>query len=156
MGDLTVNTVEVDFVMKTVRQTDYMNVIWDDENRIQITEWPGGYVGDRIREGLDLALEAFIELRKAHPDAAWLGDTRELGVINATNQEWIDKDWFPRFLATGVQLMAVLAPKSTISKMAVEAIVARVPGTSLTSRYFVSPEEATEWVISERKAAQET
>ena len=137
-----------------VYTNEYLKIIWDEVHHTQITQWPGGYVGKQIREGLDMGLTEFIKLQKKHPDAAWIGDTRDLDVINTVNQKWIDADWFPRFLRTGVRLMAVIAPKSMISTMSVKAIVSRVPETALTVRYCQTIKESNDWILTERQTTR--
>jgi hypothetical protein len=43
--------------------------------------------------------------------------------------------------------MAVLMPKSGLTKMNVEDILGRVPGTKLAVAYFETIEEAKEWLM---------
>lgn len=128
--------------MKTVHSNEYIDIILDEDSKSQITYWKGGFVGDKIREGLDLGLTEF----KKHPGWQWVGDTTNLGVIGEDNQNWINTDWFPRFLATGVKYMAVVVPSSVISKIAVKNIVQKIPGTALTSKYFDNQADALKWI----------
>ena len=132
-----------------------MTIFWDDERHFQLAQWTGEYLGDRIREELDRALAEFINLQKLYADAAWLADIRELEVINAENQKWCDNDWFPRFLATGITLMAIVTPKSVIAKMSVEAVVSQVPMTNLTIRYCPTIDAAAAWLERARRGQKD-
>lgn len=137
--------------METLKELSYLKVVWDNESKTQITTWIGGYDGRDIRKGLDIALDIFKDKKKTVPDCEWIGDTRDIGVIGDEDKEWIDTDWFPRFLATGVKLMAVVIPKSAIASMSVKLIVSKIEGTNLTSKYTSTVEEAIKWIVSERR-----
>jgi hypothetical protein len=133
--------------MKTVRQFPYLLLIWDDKSRSLISQWLGGYDGRNLREGLQAALA---EYKKYLPSAQWIGDTTDIGVIGMEDQEWIDKEWFPAFLSTGVKFMAVVQPKSAVAKMSVNSIVSKVPGTQLTVFNCASLEEAQAWMKKQK------
>jgi hypothetical protein len=134
--------------LKLLKSFDYLDVMWDEVSKATICQWKTGYVGNKIREGLETGLELFKQYR---PDAEWIGDTTNLGVIGDADQDWINKDWFPRFLSTGGKYMAVVVPKSILSKMAVEAIMQKVEGMNLTMKYFDSLTDAQKWMQGVRK-----
>ena len=129
--------------MQTVKEFPYLLLIWDKESRALISQWRGGFIGRNLKEGLQAALDEYI---KHLPDAQWIGDTTDIGVIGNEEQAWIDTEWFPKFLATGVKYMAVVQPKSVVAKMSVDAIVSRIPGTQLTVYNCATLDEAREWM----------
>ena len=133
--------------MKTLREFPYLVVLWDEEARSVVSQWRGGFVGRDIKQGLDAALE---EYKKYLPKAQWIGDTTDIGVIGQEEQAWIDKDWFPRFLGTGVKFMAVVQPASAVAKMSVKSIVSRVPGMQLTVFNCATLEEAKKWMKEQK------
>lgn len=133
--------------MKILREFPYLVVLWDEESRSTVSQWRGGFIGRDIRQGLDAALE---EYKKYLPKAQWIGDTTDIGVIGQEDQIWIDKDWFPRFLGTGVKFMAVVQPASAVAKMSVNSIVSRVPGTKLTVFNCATLEEARKWMKEQK------
>lgn len=133
--------------MQTVKEYPYLLIIWDPESRGLITQWRGGFEGRHIREGLLAGLE---EYKKRLPHAQWIGDTTDIGVIGLEDQAWIDAEWFPKFLATGVQFMAVVQPKSAVAKMSVRSIVSKVPGTKLTVFNCASLQEARDWMKKQK------
>ena len=133
--------------MKTVKEFPYLTIMWDEETRSVISQWHGGHVGRNIKEGLDSALEEY----KTHlPGAQWIGDTTDIGVIGLEEQEWINTDWFPRFLATGVQFMGVVQPKSAVARLMVDQIVSKVPSTQLTVFNCATQEEARAWMKEQK------
>jgi hypothetical protein len=133
--------------MQTVKEFPYLTIIWDEETRSIISQWHGGHVGRNIKEGLDTMLE---EYKKHLPGAQWIGDTTDIGVIGLEEQEWINTDWFPRFLGTSVQFMAVVQPKSAVAKLMVDQIVSKVPGTQLTVFNCATQEEARAWMKEQK------
>jgi hypothetical protein len=133
--------------MQTLKEFPYLVIIWDEETRSVISQWRGGHIGRNIKEGLNSALE---EYKKRLPGAQWIGDTTDIGVIGLEEQTWIDKEWFPAFLATEVQYMAVIQPKSAVAKLMVDQIVSKVPGTRLTIFNCVTLEEARKWMKEQK------
>ena len=129
--------------MQTVRVFPYLALIWDADSRALISQWHGGFKGRNLKEGLDAGLEEFIKHR---PGAQWIGDTTNIGVIGDEEQQWIDTHWYPRFLGTGVEYMAVVQPRSALAKMSVNAIVSKIPGVQLTIFNCATLEEAREWM----------
>mgnify|MGYP005638242625 CR=1 FL=1 len=129
--------------MITVKEFPYLTLIWDSVSRALILQWRGGFKGRNLKQGLDVGLEEFIQ---RHPEAQWIGDTTDIGVIGDEEQQWIDTNWFPRFLATGVKYMAVVQPRSALAKMSVRAVVSKIPGGQLTIFNCATLEEAREWM----------
>jgi hypothetical protein len=129
--------------MQTVRKFPYLTLIWDEESRALIAQWKGGFVGRNIKEGLDAGLEEFLKYR---PGAQWIGDTTEIGMISEGEQAWINADWFPRFLQSGVKYMAVVQPWSVLARMSVKEIVAKIPNSQLIVFNCANLEEARAWM----------
>jgi hypothetical protein len=133
--------------MQTVKEYPYLSLMWDSECRALISQWHGGFKGRNLKEGLLAGLEAF---KKYRPGAQWIGDTSDIGVIGDEDKAWIDKEWFPAFLATGVKFMAVVQPKSVVAKMSVAEIVSAVPGTQLTVYNCTTLAEAQAWMKQQK------
>jgi hypothetical protein len=133
--------------MQTVKEFPYLSIIWDEETRSIISQWHGGHVGRNIKEGLSTTLD---EYKKKLPDAQWIGDTTDIGVIGLEEQEWINTEWFPAFLATGVKFMVVVQPKSAVAKLMVDQIVSKVPGTQLTVFNCATQEEGRKWMKEQK------
>lgn len=133
--------------MKTVKEFPYLSLIWDEESRALISQWHGGHVGRNLKEGMSAGLE---EYKKHLPGAQWIGDTTDIGVIGLEEQTWIDKEWFPAFLATGGQYMVVVQPKSAVSKLMVNQIMSKIPGTQLTVFNCATLDEGREWMKKQK------
>jgi hypothetical protein len=100
-----------------------------------------------LKEGLFAGLE---ELTKRGPHAQWIADTTDIGVIGVEEQGWIDQEWYPRFLATGVTYMAIVQPKSAVAKLSVKHSVqeseSKVMGTQLTIYTCTTLEDVRQWM----------
>jgi hypothetical protein len=129
--------------MQTVKEYPYLLIIWDEESRALILQWRGGFKGRNIKEGLLAGLDEF---KKRRPYAQWIGDTTDIGVIPDEEKTWIDNDWHPKFLSTGVKYMAVVQPKDVIAKMAVKRVVTKIPDTQLTVYNCATLDEARKWI----------
>lgn len=133
--------------MHIVKEYPYLVIRWDEECRLLIIQWRGGFKGRNLKEGLLTALEEF---KKRRPNAQWIGDTTDIGIIGPEEQAWVDQEWHPKFLATGVKYMAIIRPKSAIAKMTMTQIVAQIPGTQLTVYNCATLQEAREWMKQQK------
>ncbi|MBN1172067.1 MAG: hypothetical protein JXA67_07825 [Micromonosporaceae bacterium] len=129
--------------MELVKEYSYLTILWDPSCRSVITSWHGGFEGRDLQNGLN---EGLRELKRRQPHAQWIGDTVDIGVISERDKDWIDRDWFPRFLETGAQYMAVVQPQSVIARLAVVDIVSKFPGSGLTVYNCASVDEAIAWM----------
>ena len=122
----------------------YLAIHWDATTRCVVMEWK------RFARSKDfrLGLEKGLELVKKKATGKWLADMRNMGVLSQADQNWSNEDWFPRALAAGINRMALIVPSSTLSKMAVDAIMSKVEGTDLETAYFDDVEKAKKWLRS--------
>lgn len=130
--------------MQVLTEFPYLTVFWDPDCSSVVLRWRGGFAGRNLVEGLNAGLA---ELRQ-RPGAQWIGDTVNIGVIGDTEKAWVDQDWFPRFLGTGTRFMAVVQPKTVVARMSVSDIVAKVPGTQLTTYTCATFDDAVAWMKS--------
>lgn len=103
--------------MKRVKEFPYLVISWDNESRSVVMQWRGGFKHRKLKEGMFAGLE---ELKTRSPGAQWINDTTDIGVIGMDEQAWIDQEWFPLFLATGVTHVAMVQPKSAIANLSVK------------------------------------
>ena len=66
--------------------------------------------------------------------------------VKPFDQEWIDRNWFPRAHAVGLRRMALVVPYSGLSRLHVDDILGGVPGSALDIQYFATVESATDWL----------
>jgi hypothetical protein len=115
---------------------------WDPTSGAVHIEWQGWADSTEFA----LLLEAGLRALREYHGSRWLADCRNMKTIEQSDQEWLDRSWFPRMLAAGLQRMAVLMPKSALAKMNVEDILGKVPGTKLQVAYFATVNEARQWL----------
>lgn len=92
------------------------------------------------------ANDAIITALKLHRGTKALGDCRDMRVIQQSDQDWVNKEWFPNAMAAGLTRMALVLAKSGLAQTIVEDLVSRVPGTKLDVGYFATVKEATAWL----------
>ncbi|GAC1505800.1 MAG: hypothetical protein NVS1B3_04590 [Candidatus Dormibacteraceae bacterium] len=54
------------------------------------------------------ALDAGLACLTEHRGSRWLADCTGMKAIKQSDQEWLDKNWFPRIFALGLRRMAVV------------------------------------------------
>jgi hypothetical protein len=88
-----------------------------------------------LNKGLDMAIEANVH--------KWLANTKNIEILPALTNDWVNRDWFPRCL-TQINKMAIIIPKSALAMMNVNQIMTRVG--KLENKYFATEESALQWL----------
>jgi hypothetical protein len=117
-------------------------VRWDAASEGAHIEWQGWARPAEFRAANDAVLQAMQD----HRGTRVLGDSRQIKVIQKSDQDWINNDWFPRILAAGLTRMAMVLPQSGLAKMNIDGMVSRV-ADQLEVRYFATLAEAREWLV---------
>ena len=104
-------------------------------------EWQGWAKPAEFRAANDALVQAIVD----HHGSKVLGDSRQIKVIQKTDQDWVNRDWFPRILAAGLTRMALVMPASGLAKMNIDDMVSRV-ADRLDVAYFATLEDARKWL----------
>lgn len=123
--------------------TDECDIFYNETLGVVQTRWKGIYVsGDKFRKILNGIIDALSE-KKA---STVIADARNMKVIAEADRQWIIDDWYPRALAAGFRCQALVVTKDTFNEQAIKLIVMKYDDDDVKTRYFVSTEEAEEWV----------
>jgi hypothetical protein len=115
---------------------------WNATSRAVHIEWQGWADPAEFAAALEAGLVALIE----HRSSRWLADCREMKAIQQSDQEWIDKNWFPRIIAAGLRRMAVVIPKSGLARSNLEDIMEKVAADRIDGQFFATVAEAEAWI----------
>jgi hypothetical protein len=116
-------------------------VKWDAASQAAHMEWQGWARPEEFQAANDALIQAITD----HRGTKVLGDSRQIKVIQKTDQEWVNRDWFPRILAAGLTRMALVLPASGLAKMNIDDLVGRV-ADRLDVAYFATLEDARMWL----------
>jgi hypothetical protein len=120
-------------------------VRWDAACKAVWVEWQGWANPHEFAETLEAGLVALVD----HRGSCWLADCRGMKAIQQSDQEWIDRNWFPRALAAGMKRMATILPISGLAKMNLEDIMSKVPVTKLNVGFFATVAEGRTWLTAQ-------
>lgn len=119
------------------------DIFYNRKYHVIITLWKGKFVPeDTFRQILDNIIVA-IELKKT---SIVIADAREMQIISKENQQWILSSWYPRALKAGFRFQGLILPVNTFNELTVKKISEEYDKTIVTTQYFSSPVEATNWV----------
>lgn len=92
-----------------------------------------------------------IEVLKENNGSRILVDTSGMKVIPKENQEWIQADWFPRAIQSGLKVMAFITPRNIFGEVSTKATNSTVEEESLPIKleYFYNKEEAVQWMSNQ-------
>ena len=105
-------------------------------------EWKGYANSAQFREGTERMLE---ELTR-HKVHKVLGNIRDMVLISAEDQQWLQDVFLPRAIHQGFKAIALVRPVHYFNKVAVESVAYKVQDESLKIRMFNELSEAIEWL----------
>jgi SpoIIAA-like len=117
-------------------------VKWDAESSAVYTEWHGWANPAEFKAVLEAGLAAM----KEHRGSRGLSDTRLQKAIQQSDQEWIDRDWFPRAVAAGLKRVAVVVAQSVLVQMNIERVLKTAPSARLEVEHFATVDAARQWL----------
>ncbi|MBC7903283.1 MAG: hypothetical protein H7Y27_07655 [Gemmatimonadaceae bacterium] len=129
--------------MNTAEQPVY-NIYVEKESNYVIMEWDGYATSEQFREGTEYMLNLLIE-NKAH---YVIGDIKDMILIGATDQEWMNNSFLPRAVRFGFKACALIRPESYFNKVAVETIVYKTDSEKLQINFFENMDDAKAWIAS--------
>ncbi|MEO0330474.1 MAG: STAS/SEC14 domain-containing protein [Bacteroidota bacterium] len=75
-----------------------------------------------------------------------IADTTDLGVMGNEKQEFIQQEWFPKALGSGLKRLAFVVPKDTFGRFGIEKANKEAEGLPIDMKYFGSRKEAIAWI----------
>ena len=115
---------------------------WDPESQAVYTEWRGWANPTEFKAVLEAGLAAL----KEHRGSRGLSDTRLQRTIQQSDQQWIDRDWFPRAMAAGLKRVAIVVAQSVLVQMNIERVLKTAPSAQLEVEHFATVEAARQWL----------
>jgi hypothetical protein len=119
-------------------------VSWDLASQAVYINWQGWADSNEFESLLEAGIRALTE----HRGWRCLADCRNMQTARQSDQQWIDRSWFPRAHAAGLRRLAVLVPYGGLTRMHVYDMLGSVPDTKMDIRYFGTVEKATEWLVT--------
>lgn len=107
------------------------------------SRWKGVYVeGQRFYDILDQLILALDE----YGCSTIIADAREMFVISEKDRRWTIDSWYPRAVKAGFRNQGLILSKGTFSELSVKQITSNYDEQTITTKYFLSPSEALDWV----------
>jgi hypothetical protein len=120
------------------------NIYPDTTSDMIVMDWEGYATSQEFREGTETMLNLLIEQRMHKV----LGNIRDMVIIGAEDQKWMETNFLPRAIRFGIKACALVNPINYFNKVAVEAISYKVEKEKLQIKFFDTSEEAKEWLDS--------
>lgn len=127
-------------------ETDYVVVKWDEVSRSAVIAWSKFASSEQFR----LAMNKLIELLTLKQTGQILADTRQQGVISLEDQDWTNKDWYPRAVKAGYKRIAIVLPHNVITQMSINRVM-QTAHPEVEESYFEKIEEATTWLATKSR-----
>ena len=118
------------------------SVSWNEDGHFVLVEWRGWADPTEFAA----LLEAEIVALRKHRGSRMLVDGRRQKGLSAADQVFANEVWLPRALAVGLKRFAVVVPSSGLAEADLKTRLAKARAKALEVAYFLTPEEAREWL----------
>jgi hypothetical protein len=119
-------------------------VEFDTDVPCVVMEWRGYATSSIFRETNERVLRAIVERCATH----LLGDIRDLVLIGADDQVWLNDIWLPRAMEAGLRQVALVQPTYYFNRVAVENVVRKLDPARLAVGYFADRADAKAWLTT--------
>jgi hypothetical protein len=79
-----------------------------------------------------------------------LSDDRKNSGISKEDQEWGNKDWFPKTKAAGWKYWAIIQPENTIGQLTMKRVIANITSQGVIAEVFSDPNKAMAWLEKQK------
>lgn len=118
-------------------------VYFDEENKVSIAQ----YNGFLTLEEFQSIATAVQELRDRHSSNVQLAVVENMKVLSPEIMGWINSNWFPEAVATGLEFLGFIIPKSTLAEMSMKTANKDAEKESpIDIQYFSRMEDALAWI----------
>jgi hypothetical protein len=134
--------------MKTFRN-EHVTIVVEGGVHLLTQQWIGIPTQAHFQEGSLMTLK----LGRRHQITRWLIDLSQLRLFNPTDLQWFTHNWLPKavlYLPQNVRVAVVLNDLNQFSKLGADLMLRASINLNetLASRYFVSDEEARQWLLN--------
>ncbi|MGI4819662.1 MAG: hypothetical protein ACRYFV_00500 [Janthinobacterium lividum] len=115
-----------------------------------IIRWFSFANSEQLRHLMNETLHQYVLERQRHPGPlGWIADSRGLGAIKPSDQEWLHTDWNPRTYAAGVPYIAIVEAETVFGKISAQQYVTNVTKSkeyTFHTRSVPTLEAAKQWL----------
>jgi len=115
-----------------------------------IIQWTGFANSQQLRYLMNQAQASYIaEVRRRPGPLGWIADSRGLGAIRASDQEWLHTEWNPRTYQAGVRYIAIVEAESVFGRISAQQYVTNVTRSesyTFHTRTLPTLEAAKQWL----------
>jgi hypothetical protein len=130
--------------MKEIFKTNYVNIIFDEENKIVTTKWTTEkFDSDQYKE----VWNKTIEFGNNNDVDYFLSDIIDQKVVAPNDRKWFEDEAIPRAIKTGIKKGAIVLGANPFKVYYFNNIMKKIGGTSLPFKAFKNKEKAYEWFL---------
>jgi hypothetical protein len=89
-----------------------------------------------------------VDTMKSYKATKWLSDDRANGAVMREDQEWADREWFPKVRAAGWKHWAIVQPEKVIGQINMGRLTQKYLELGINARMFSDPDEAMTWIVA--------
>ena len=116
---------------------------YDSELKAIVSTFSGMPSLDEFKEGANSAIDLLIE----HKTSKMLNDISKLELNSIENQEWTQKEWFPRAEKGGLKYFAFVMAAEIFGQVSAEQTNEKAEDAgNIEIKYFDKEEEAHNWL----------
>lgn len=117
-------------------------VSWDAGIPGVVMIWNGYATSKEFRS----ANEDILDMVSNNRASKLLGDITQFKLIAGDDQKWLNENWIPRVVETGLRHVALVSPTYYFNQVAVDTVSTRVDKSRLAVQQFGDWQQARNWL----------
>jgi hypothetical protein len=119
-------------------------VSWDGDIPAVVMIWNGYATSKEFRSANETVLNMVAEKRASK----LLGDITQFKLIGGDDQKWLNDNFIPRAIETGLRHVALTSPSYYFNQIAVETVSQRIDPSRLAVQQFSDWQQARSWLVA--------
>lgn len=126
-----------------VFDSDYVTLSFFEDQSLITIRWHRFANSTEYRTALEKALETALATNAIY----WLADTTDMRVIRPADQQYTTNEWFPRFVKSKIQKVAIITSTDFFNRIAVDKILTGANDIiKFDTKYFDNLDAAFNWL----------
>lgn len=130
--------------MKTIKETSYVKVIYEEDLKLIDILWLGSCVSDEYRE----TWETIVEWGQKNTFYNLFSDIQEQKIVSPIDRKWFEEEIIPAGLKAGLRRAGIVFGGGIFKRYYFNNIMSKLMKHNLPFKAFATRDEALEWFKS--------
>lgn len=128
---------------EVIHESEWITVWYHPDVKVVHHQFHKAIRGEAFRSALLAGTAVLLK----HGAKKWLSDDRFVFILTQEDQEWAQREWFPRTSRAGWRYWAIAKPEKAVVDLFMRRMAAGYSAAGVETELFTTPEAAMAWLI---------